>query len=296
MSISSLSTYASAAYNYVQPRAASAISSGLNWSQFIFAGAAASLIGLSAYTWNRYGGSDRQQTEFNPDVQARVAKTYAYILGGLTITGVTAAAAHISGLSLRLLHASPLVTGGTFVLSLGSLLATMLTPKESAVAKHLAWGTFAASLGLSIAPVALLGGALLGQAAIITFGACSVFTLAAFLAPSESFLKFETPLFAALTTITITSSIAAFFPATAFAVLASQASLYGGLVIFCGYMAVDTQRLLTEASDLNARRSFDPINASLNIYLNIMNIFIRVVAILANKESEDKDRSPIRIR
>lgn len=55
-------------------------------------------------------------------------------------------------------------------------------------------------------------------------------------------------------------------------------SLYGGLVLFSMFMLYDTQRIVRKAE---AYHDFDPINESISIYLNTINIFIRLAQILS---------------
>jgi len=60
-------------------------------------------------------------------------------------------------------------------------------------------------------------------------------------------------------------------------------ALYGGLVIFSGFLLYDTQRIVRAAethSPYSSRR-FDPVNASISIYMDTINIFIRMATILA---------------
>jgi FtsH-binding integral membrane protein len=60
-------------------------------------------------------------------------------------------------------------------------------------------------------------------------------------------------------------------------------SLYGGLVLFSMFMLYDTQRICKKAEQYH---DFDPINESISIYMNTLNIFIRMAQILAGNRKK----------
>lgn len=49
-------------------------------------------------------------------------------------------------------------------------------------------------------------------------------------------------------------------------------SIYGGLVLFSMFLLYDTQKIVHKAE---TQVSFDPVNESVSIYLDILNIFMR---------------------
>ena len=55
--------------------------------------------------------------------------------------------------------------------------------------------------------------------------------------------------------------------------------MYGGLVLFGGFMLYDTQRIIREAETQNY---YDPVNHSIGIYLDTINIFIRILMLLSS--------------
>ncbi|EEC04065.1 growth hormone inducible transmembrane protein, putative [Ixodes scapularis] len=67
-------------------------------------------------------------------------------------------------------------------------------------------------------------------------------------------------------------------------------SMYGGLVLFGGFLLYDTQRIvkMAEVYPPYALKPYDPINASISIYLDTLNIFIRIAMILAGGGSRRK--------
>lgn len=94
----------------------------------------------------------------------------------------------------------------------------------------------------------------------------------------------------ALTTLSIASFVASFFRDTAFHYGVDRMSLYGGLVIFSIYLMVDTQRLMDEAEN-QSDAQYDAINSSMSIYLDMVNIFIRVVRVLAENQKNDEKQA-----
>eukprot|EP00005_Dracoamoeba_jomungandri_P003916 CAMPEP_0174259446 /NCGR_PEP_ID=MMETSP0439-20130205/8266_1 /TAXON_ID=0 /ORGANISM="Stereomyxa ramosa, Strain Chinc5" /LENGTH=233 /DNA_ID=CAMNT_0015343335 /DNA_START=36 /DNA_END=737 /DNA_ORIENTATION=+ len=59
-------------------------------------------------------------------------------------------------------------------------------------------------------------------------------------------------------------------------------SLYGGLLLFCGFIVFDTQLVIERASLGNK----DVVMHSLDLFLDFLQIFVRILAILAKKEKK----------
>lgn len=53
--------------------------------------------------------------------------------------------------------------------------------------------------------------------------------------------------------------------------------MYGGLVLFGGFTLYDTQRIVHNAE---TESYYDPVNESIGIYLDTINIFIRIAMLL----------------
>ena len=279
LNISSATQYISSFSRYVN-------SSIAPWSRIILATSASALVGLAAYHWST------TQSDANPQeaiafakVKERIATTYGYVFGGFALTALSVAAFHISGISFKILqnyhYAAPLA----FLTSIGALFATLFIRKEDHTIRHIAWSVFNISMGAMLAPLAYLNKAALAQAAIITLGIGGGLSLAAYLAPNRSFIKWESPLITVLTTLTFSSLIAAFFPKSAFAYGVDRVSLYGGLLLFSAFFMISTQKLFRDA-ELQMDQDFDPIRSSIDIYLDGMNIFIRMLRMLTEKEEQ----------
>jgi len=62
-------------------------------------------------------------------------------------------------------------------------------------------------------------------------------------------------------------------------------SLYGGLLIFCGYVIYDTQLIVAKAEAGN----FDYIRHTLDLFIDFAAIFVRILIILTKKEEKKRD-------
>jgi FtsH-binding integral membrane protein len=257
------------------------------WSSLILAASTTALVGLGAYHWSQpQASATAQQNNSFENVRRRVILAYKYVFGGFALTATAAVASHISGLSLRLLHNSYLaipITLGSFA----ALVATINIKKEDYKTKHIAWAIFNVGIGMLISPIGFLNQRIVAQAAAIALTLGTGLTLSAFLAPREKFLSWQGPLMVTLTSISLASSIALFFPGTAFAYGVDRASLYGGLIVFSGLLMSSTQRLIKEAKE----HAFDPIKSSMLIYLDGMNIFLRILAIMDEKTDREEKKT-----
>lgn len=72
-------------------------------------------------------------------------------------------------------------------------------------------------------------------------------------------------------------------PTTALGAGLYSFSLYGGLVLFSGFMLYNTQKIVHRAEHhpYYGMQKYDPINNSMGIYMDTINIFIRIAQILA---------------
>ena len=74
-----------------------------------------------------------------------------------------------------------------------------------------------------------------------------------------------------------------FFQGTALGAGVYSLALYGGLILFGGFLLYDTQKIIYKAErhPLYGAGKYDPINSSIGIYADTINIFIRIAQILA---------------
>jgi FtsH-binding integral membrane protein len=63
--------------------------------------------------------------------------------------------------------------------------------------------------------------------------------------------------------------------------------LYGGLMVFCGYVIYDTQLIVEKATHPEHR---DAIGNSIDLFIDFIGIFVRIVIILTNNKDKKKKR------
>merc|ERR1712108_96930 len=125
-------------------------------------------------------------------------------------------------------------------------------------AKQAAWLAHCAVVGAVIAPICLLGGPILTRAAWYTAGMVGGLSTVAVCAPSDKFLYMGGPLAMGLGVVFCASIASNFLPPTT--------ALGAGMYSIALYGAPP----------------FDPVNASIGIYMDTVNIFIRIAMMLAS--------------
>jgi FtsH-binding integral membrane protein len=100
----------------------------------------------------------------------------------------------------------------------------------------------------------------------------------AYNAPSEQFLNWGGPLALGLGGMLGISILSMVYPGSA---MLHNAWLYGGLALFSAYLMYDTQKIMANAK---SQRVFDPINQSIHVYLDAVQLFVRFVMIFGNQK------------
>lgn len=258
--------------------------------RMILAGGAA--VGLGALCYYGLGmandiGAIEKAMIWPQYVKDRIHSTYMYFAGSVGLTALSAVAVSrtpaLMGLMMR---GSWLAIGATFAAMIGAgMLVRSISYEHSPVPKHLAWMLHAGVMGAVIAPLTLLGGPLMVRAAWYTAGIVGGLSTVAMCAPSEKFLNMGGPLAVGLGVVFASSLGSMFLPPTsAFGAGLYSIAIYGGLVLFSMFLLYDTQKVIKKAEThpLYGVQKYDPINACMGIYMDTLNIFMRLVMILAN--------------
>ena len=99
--------------------------------------------------------------------------------------------------------------------------------------------------------------------------------------------KYSSELFlvAGLVAVCLASLGSVALPATAIRTLTvlEGVSLYGGLAVFSGLVLWDTQKIIARAEHAPNEHRLSPINDAIGIYLDFINLFIRILAIMDNR-------------
>jgi growth hormone-inducible transmembrane protein len=253
--------------------------------------AGGSLLGLGALCYYGLGlakgTSALENSMLWPEyVKQRIQDTYLYFGASIGISAASAAAVFRSPTLLRLVSSNGwLSIIGTFALMIGSGMVARSIPYSPGFgSKQLAWITHSAILGMVLAPLCFVGGQIMVRACWYTAGIVGGLSTISICAPSEKFLNMGAPLAIGLGVV-FASSIGSMFlsPATALGASLYSMSLYGGLLLFSGFLLYDTQKIIKRAENHPpfGFAPYDPINNSISIYLDTLNIFIRIVTILA---------------
>ncbi|KAE8249058.1 hypothetical protein A4X03_0g6670 [Tilletia caries] len=209
---------------------------------------------------------------------------FRYLAGGLTMTGITALSLHRSGFSYRLMAMNPwVVMIGGLAVSIGGMIGAQ-SFEPGSPAKYLSWFVFNAAQGAVLAPIFFFNPALLARAGLYTAGVVGSLCYVGATARDGQFLYLGGPLLAGVTVVALSGLSPLVLPATAIRTLAAAEaiSLYGGLAVFSGFLLYDTQKILNHAK--MAQRGLirpDPLRESIGLELDVINIFIRLVQILA---------------
>ncbi|CAI4224340.1 unnamed protein product [Auanema sp. JU1783] len=260
-----------------------------------YALAGASLFGVGALVY--YGLISKEQSILQNSalwpsyVRERISSTYAYLGSGLAITAGSAVAASRSAAIMRLSQ-----TGGlmgfiaTMAVIVGTGMLCQSISYENSVPKHLAWMLHCGAMGAVLAPMVFLGGPVLMRAAWYTAGIVAGLSATAITAPSEKFLMMSGPLAMGLGVVFV-ANIGSFFlpPGSALGAGLASIVIYGGLILFSAFLLYDTQKVIKRAEmhphpgqsfGVVAAPAFDPINAQVSLYMDILNIFMRMAMIM----------------
>jgi len=226
-------------------------------------------------------------------VKERVKDTYMYFGGSLIATAGTAYGISQNATLMRLASSNGLAA---MVITIGAMIGTSMIArnieyKPGFGSKQMAWLLHTGVVGAVIAPLTMLGGPLLVRAAWYTAGIVGGLSTMAMCAPSDKFLNMGGPLACGLGLVFVSSIGSAFFPPTgAVGMSLYSIAVYGGLVLFSAFLLYDTQRIIKKAETHPApspyynTKPFDPVNASMSIYMDTINIFIRIAMIMANNK------------
>jgi len=252
------------------------------------------LIGLGALCYYGLGlssetGAIDRMVVWPQIVRERVRDTYMYFGTSCAAVAASTIAIFRSPIAPRyfqLCAKHPILsTVGILVCLVGTGQAMMSIPYSPGFgAKQMMWLVNCGMLGLVAAPLGALGGAIMIRAGWYTAGIVGGLSTVAMCAPSDKFLTWGGPLGLGLGGVLVASLGSAFLPPTSALGLGLYSiSLYGGLLLFSGFLLYDTQKIIHKAENHPNHygvRPYDPINASHHIVMDALHIFIRIAQIL----------------
>ena len=171
-----------------------------------------------------------------------------------------------------------------FGLSIATLIGTIFCDYEKNwELKNIFYGAFVGTISLSIIPlINMCSMPIIYDALIATGVTMGSLGIVAFNSPSEQFLKWGGPLSLGLGGLLGISLLGILYPGSK---VLRNIWLYGGLALFSAFILFDTQKIIHNAK---TQKNFDPINESLDIYLDAINLFIRFLIIFSENENEKK--------
>ncbi|KAH8682009.1 growth hormone-inducible transmembrane protein [Xylariales sp. PMI_506] len=198
-----------------------------------------------------------------------------------------------TGFVYRLMVTNPWVVAiGGLALSFGTMIGTRMIDPDNYVPKYALWTAFNATQAAFIAPlIAFAPGALIARAGLYTVAMMGAISFVGATAKQEKYLYIGGPLLAGAAIVAVSGLAPLVIPATAIRTLAFTENiwLYGGLAVFGGFTLYDVQKILYHAR--LAERGVikrDPVNESISLELDFLNIFIRMVQILMMQQNRRK--------
>jgi len=125
--------------------------------------------------------------------------------------------------------------------------------------------------------------AIIARAGLYTLAMMGSISFVGATAKQEKYLYLGAPLLAGVAIVAVSGLAPLVLPATAIRTLAFTENiwLYGGLAVFGGFTLYDIQKVLMHArmAERGLMRK-DPVNESISLELDFLNIFVRMVQIL----------------
>ncbi|EEP76905.1 conserved hypothetical protein [Uncinocarpus reesii 1704] len=262
-----------------------------NLTQKLLYGAA--IVGGSIVATNLiFNRETREDGGMAPYERSYLNDTFMHTGLGIGIIGIAARALHTSGFSYRIMAANPfLVVGLSLAVSIGTMYGTYYTKPENYIQKYGLWTAFNVAQAAVIAPLMFLHPAILARAGLYTVGMMGSIAFVGATAKQEKYLYLGGPLLAGVCVVALSGLAPLVLPATATRTLmwSERLWLYGGLAVFGGFTLYDIQKILYHAR--MAERGLvrrDIVNESISLELDFLNIFVRMVQILAMRGGNNR--------
>jgi len=263
--------------------------------RFLMVGSGALLGGLGMALYFRNSDKSSSRESISERTRQYLLRTYQYTALEIFMLGSSAYLGHVAGLSQPLLqfyndHPWISLAAGVIVPT-GCLLTTFMISKKNAVAKHVALTASILSIGIPLCPlVTYVPTDVMTISLLTTGGVVGLLSAIAAVAPNTTFLKWGGPLLIGASLLSFVGLAPLLFRGQAVARFANNVSLFGGLVIFSGFLMYDTQVAIVRAENVKSEDELDPINESLSITLDILNIFIRILQVYLEEENRKRRR------
>ncbi|KAI2604200.1 inhibitor of apoptosis-promoting Bax1-domain-containing protein [Hypoxylon fragiforme] len=284
-------TFAQSSRQYMQQSTAPPVDSSSLIRRLLTGGAifGGTLIAINV-VFNRETREDGGMPLFE---RAYLNSTFLHTGLGIGIIGLTARQMIQSGFVYRLMVTSPwAVAIGGLALSFGTMIGTRSIDPDNYVPKYALWTAFNATQAAFVAPLlAFAPGALIARAGLYTVAMMGAISFVGATAKQEKYMYIGGPLLAGAAIVAVSGLAPLVIPATAVRTLAMTESLwlYGGLAVFGGFTLYDVQKILhhSRLAEQGIIKK-DPVNESISLELDFLNIFIRMVQILMMQQNRRK--------
>lgn len=215
-----------------------------------------------------------RQSEYDaltPEVRQHMVRVYNVMGSGVATASVGVGAMLASGL-----YASSGVIIGCSLGALVPILWLSFKPPSTYAGRLALFHSATSMIGAGITPIVLkaAGAGVLGSALVMTGAVFGGFSAAALLAPRGAALSMMGPLIACLMGMILMQLVSAFIYPVPFM---HQIALFGGLALFSLLIAADTGAMIERA-----RQGIkDPVQDALSMFLNLVNVFVRMVEVLS---------------
>jgi FtsH-binding integral membrane protein len=172
-----------------------------------------------------------------------------------------------------------------------SVCATSLLTPCSYVQKYALWSAFNVTQAMLLSPLFFMHPAILARAGLYTAGLMGSLAFVGATAKTDKYMYLGGPLLAGVTIVALSGLAPMVIPATAARTLmwTENIWLYGGLAVFGGFTLYDVQKVLHHARMAEqGLMPKDPVNEAIHLELDFINIFVRVVQILAMSQNRRK--------
>ncbi|CAF3742127.1 unnamed protein product [Rotaria socialis] len=234
---------------------------------------------------------------YSTAVKEHLRATYAHFAGGLMMVGGFAYLFHRCRWSVQLFELNRWVsTGAILLLSIGSSVATRLIDQHQyPVLKYTAWSLFNSWLALSLSPLCYLDVRLLAHACLLTASTVVSISAIGMTTRRENYLWLGAPLLAGVSVVCLASISPLILPAIAIGTLSLSEfiSLNGGLVVFTGALLSDMQKMIDNAESAQDVQTLSPTDQSIDIYLDAIHIFVRILSVIIENEKRKKEHSAL---
>jgi len=235
----------------------------------------------------------REDGGMPPHERSYLNSTFLHTGLGVGIIGLTARQMVQSGFVYRMMVTNPWVVAiGGLALSFGTMLGTRAIDPDNYVPKYALWTAFNVTQAAMIAPlVAMAPGVLIARAGLYTVAMMGAISFVGATAKQEKYMYIGGPLLAGAAIVAVSGLAPLVIPASAVRTLALTENiwLYGGLAVFGGFTLYDVQKILHHSRMAEAGIiKKDPVNESISLELDFLNIFIRMVQILMMQQNRRK--------